>query len=396
MSVPEIWLAMIARNVTLMRTLLMSNSSNANAPHPRSGGLPLDSALYWGYLPESQVLYEFGGKTVNSPLASAVMLGNIELLNWVYDTMDKNVNNISIPGAVFASTQTSDLHKYQAFQFMLNKGSDYHAYVFNAVILSPLATKYLVENNMLDLSSNAGNNRTLLDEIELRNMVNPYALYLKPDKSNEIFVAITNNDLVTLQNTTNNVNTVLSNFVGTPYLYALSLGRVDAAKILISKGALTTYTTPSGQNAIASAIFSNSVDAVNLARDGLSEDAIDVVYKNKRNMQVTVLQSAVARCISTEVFISLLKPHNGKRGANPDLLCDGVPAAGTIGYVIRAPDYPFNNHTDMFKALVDAGSNVDMYNSVMRNNPRGHYLTQLKQKGVSQEIINEITNYKLK
>lgn len=50
----------------------------------------------------------------------------------------------------------------------------------------------------------------------------------------------------------------------------------------------------------------------------------------------------------------------------------------------------------MFKAVVDAGSNVDIYNSVMRNNLRGHYLAQLKQKGVSQEIINEIANYKPK
>jgi hypothetical protein len=378
-----------------MQKLLTENPSNANAPHPRVRGTLLDSAINWGYLPEAQLLFQFGAKTNSgSPLAGAVMLANMDLVNWVYDNLDKNVNNTAVAGNIFASTQTTDLQKFTAFEFVMDRGADSKIYALNAVLLSPLATKYLVERDLLNLNASAGNNRTILDELELRNMTNPYTLYLKPDKTNEIFVAVTNSDMQTLNDTTNDVNMVLSNVVGTPYLYAMTLGKVDVARLLISKGANTAYATPSGRNAIFCAVQSNSLDAVNLAREGLPENAIDVVHKNKRGAEITVLQSGVVRCVNTELFTSLLKPYNNKKGANPNLLCDGVPPAGTIAYVLRAPDHPFNNHTDMFKALVNAGANVDTYVNIMRNTPRNLYLDILKSKGFSQEIIDSIANYK--
>jgi hypothetical protein len=90
----------------------------------------------------------------------------------------------------------------------------------------------------------------------------------------------------------------------------------------------------------------------------------------------------------------LLNPSNGKRGSDPNILCDGVPAAGTIGYVLRAPDHPFDNHLDMFKALVDSGANVDEYNNIMRNTPRNNYVTVLKNKNFPQDIIKQAMEYK--
>jgi hypothetical protein len=172
---PAIWTALLKRNLTEMQRLLTENPSNINALHPRVRGTLLDSAIYWGYLPESKLLHQYGGKTNSgSPLAGAVMLAKMDLINWVYDTLDKNVNNTAITGSIFASTQTTDLEKFGAFEFMMNHGADPTLYSLNAVLLSPLATKYLVENGLLDLNISAGNNRTLLDELELRNITNPF------------------------------------------------------------------------------------------------------------------------------------------------------------------------------------------------------------------------------
>lgn len=400
MSVPDIWLNLIARDLGAMRVTLSADSSQANARHPRSNELPLDAALYWGYLPESRILVEYGAKFQKSPLGSSVMLGNLELMQWVYDNLDKNVNDPTIIGAVFASTRNTDKQKYDAFRFMIDKGSDPTLYRFNAIILSPLSTKYLVENGFLnDLSVKADDGRTLLDWIELRKLPHPHTLYMLPDRSNEVYVAITNSDFNTLFGINTNVNVPLSNYVGTPYHYALSIGSYVAAVMLVQKGANTEYTTPSGENAIGSALRSNSLECVNLARDGLPASAINVVYTNKRNMQVTILQQAISRCVSTSVFSSLLQPRNGKYGADPNLLCAGVPPAGWIAYVLRAPDYPFSHHVELFKALVDAGAKVDDYNGVMRDTSRGFYLSLLNNKnysGFTAEMISVVTSYKKK
>lgn len=399
MSVPQIWIALIARDLERMKNILSLDNTQANVRHPKSKQLLLDTALYWGYLPESKLLHEYGGLTEKSPLSSAVFLANLELLTWVYETLDKNVNGQTVVNAVFTSTRTSDSDKFVAFKFLLEKGSDPTLYRLGAVVSSPLATKHLVENGFMDMNASAGNNRTIQDEIELRKIPHPYTLYMLPDRSNELFVAVTNKDLSLLSNTTKNVNEALTQFVGTPYHYALSLGEKEAAEILVSLGANTQYTTPSGENAIGSALRSNSLECVNLARDGLPESAIDVVYTNKRNSQVALLQQAIARCVSTEVFVSLLKPRGGKAGANPNLLCAGVPPAGWLGYVVRAPEFPFTNHVEMFVALVDAGAKVDEYNNVLRNTPRGHYLNILKDVNYGDrftpEMISTVSTYKL-
>jgi hypothetical protein len=395
-TVPPIWTAMIARDVGSMRSILTARPASANDPHPRSGELPFDAALYWGYLPECQLLHEFNAVHTTSALGSAVMLANMDLVNWVYTNIDSNVNDPAIPQAIFASTKTTDDHKFVAFKFMMDKGSNPAPYMFNAVLLSPLATKYLVENNLLDLTATTDDGKTILDYVELRNLPHPFTLYLKGDRSNDLFYAVTKNDLQTLSTTTKNVNTPLSNFVGSPYLYALSIGNVEAARVLLTKGAVPTFKTPLGKNAVASAVLSNSVDSVNFARDNSPESDIDVVYRNKRNAQVTVLQSAVSTYVSTPVLTSLLVPRNGKRGANPNLLCDGVPPVGTIGYCVQAPTSPFTNHVEMFKALVDAGADVDSYNAVMRRSPRDFYVSQLRNIKAPQTVIDDVPTYKRK
>jgi hypothetical protein len=398
MSVPVIWRNLIARDLSAMQATLIADKSQANARHPGSNQLPLDAAIYWGYLPETRMLVENGAKFDKSPLGSAVMLGNLELMQWVYDNLDKNVNDSAIVEAVFASTRHNDEHKYASFRFMVDKGSDPNLYRFNAITLSPLTTKYLVENGFLnDLSVKANNGRTFLDWIELRKLPHPHTMYMLPDRSNEIYVAITNSDLNSLIAINTNINLPLSDHVGTPYHYALSIGAYIAAVMLVQKGANTEYTTPSGENAIGSALRSNSLDCVNLARDGLPAAAINAVYTNKRNMQVAILQQAISRCVSTSVFTSLLQPRNGKHGADPNLLCAGVPPAGHIAYVIRAPDHPFTHHVELFKALVDAGARVDEYNGVMRNSARGFYLSILNNRNFGNftaDMISVVSSYK--
>jgi hypothetical protein len=400
MAVTQIWLALIARDLESMENILSKDNSQANTRQP-SGELLLDTALIYGYLPESKLLHKYGGLTEKSPLGSGVFLGDVELLNWIYDVLDKDVNNSSVVNAVFASKRTTDAEKFLTFKFLLDKGSNPNLYRFNALVASPLATKYLVENGFMDLTAKSPSNRTLQDEIELRKIPHPFTLYTKPDKSNELFVAITNGDLSLLSDTTTttNINVPLTNFVGTPYHYALSIGAIDAAKLLVSLGANTQYTTPSGENAIGSALRANSLECVNLAREGLPESAINVLYTNKRNMQVSVLQQAISRCVSTEVFKSLLQPLNGKPGANPNVLCGGVPPVGWISYIVVAPDFPFTNHVDMFVALVNAGAKPDIYNNAMRTTPRQHYLSTLRNPNLkgrfTQEMIDIVSTYKI-
>ena len=116
-TVPPIWKALIDRDIQKMTNILTKDPTQANTPHPRSLELLLDSSLYWGYLPESKLLFSFGASHKNSPLGSSLNLGNQEQLQWTYDNLDQNLSDPTLPDACFASTLTKDDVKYNSFKF---------------------------------------------------------------------------------------------------------------------------------------------------------------------------------------------------------------------------------------------------------------------------------------
>ena len=274
----------------------------------------------------------------------------------------------------------------------MDKGADPTPFMLNAVILSPLSTKFLVEHDLLDLNYQLDSTgRTLLDFIELRNLVHPYQQYLLPDKSNELFYATTQNDLITLQNSLQNVNKALPNVYGTPYLYALSLGNINAVNILLSKNAYTKFKTPFGKFALAFAVESKNPDAVAIALRSTSQNEIDSVFHNKRGMEQSILERAINTGCPTSVFSLLL---SGIIKCSPDILCQGITPTGWLGYAVSNRDLKFENHIDVFKLLVDSGAKVDSYNSILRYTPRDFYIYQLRSLNYPPYILIELSKYK--
>ena len=390
-TIPPIWTALINRDINEMTEILTKDPSQVTTRRPRGNELPLDSALYWGYFPEAKLLFSFGAPHDNSPLGSSLKPGNPEQLQWTYDNLDKNVNDPSLPDACFGPLSRDDVN-LSSFKFLLDNGADHKPFMFNACLLSPLSTQYLVERGLLELNHQTDSaGRTILDLIELRLLPHPYQLYLLPDKSNELFYAVTKNDLETLNKSPLNVNKPLANVYGTPLLYALSIGNVEACKILISKGASTKFKNPFGKFALAYAVESKNIESVKLALSFTTKKEIDSLFNNKRGMENSVLERAVNNACSTDIFKLLL---TSPVSCDPDVLCQGITAVGWLGYAITNRDLKFTNHVEIFKLLVDSGSKVDNYNSVLRRTPRNFYIYSLLSINTPNSIITDIAGYK--
>lgn len=382
-ELPPIWKALLNRNLTEMKNLLDLDSKNANLVYPKNNGSLLDNALTFGYFQEAQMLHSYGGVTRRSPaLQQAVFSNNMDLIRWTYGTLDSNLNNKNVAVNSMSATSATETSKTDVVSFLLDSGADPKMFLEMATLTSPAVTKLLVERGVMDLQIFVDNNgRTLLDLLELRKIAHPFTLYLKPDRTNELFVAVSNNDIEALsaglESGVHNLEEQLSSFVGTVLHYAFSVGATSMAQLLIQKGASPFYVSPKGENCVGAAARSCNSSSIDLARSVVPQNYVNAVYTDKRKSQVSALQQAISRSASVDAVNSLLKMNNGKQGADPNLTCDGVPPAGTLALVIRAPNVPFHHHFDVFNSLVKAGARVDEYIPVLRMSPRQLYMNNV-------------------
>jgi hypothetical protein len=389
-----IWTALLKRDITKMNELLNSNKDNANAPHPKIATEKiLDSALYFGFFEESKLLFEFGGKPMKPALPTAIMNSKADFVEWIYNNLDSDVNNVTIPTKIFSSNKQPDEEKLNVFKFLISKGADYKNYIFYSVVLSPLCTKNLIEQNLINFDS-VFEGRTLNDEIELRNLQHPLCLYLLPSKTNGNFTAINNNSMVDLYNSlpTNDIEYVFSENVGTALCYALSRGNYGLSLELIKRGANPQYETKYKKNCLHFAVEGGDINCVNLARELIKdENKIDQIYKDQRNMECSVLKLALIYHRNKSIFLSLLKPYLNKRGANPNLKYNNIDVLVTLGSLLKWSNV--EDHVELYRGLVDAGLNKFEYNPYIRNTSKNYYLEQLGKKSTPQNVLDEIEKY---
>jgi hypothetical protein len=171
----ELHKAFIKRDLVKMKELLTVDSSYINQSYKNIQNTTIfDNSLYFGWLPESQLLHSFGAKTLNqSPLENSVFSQNLELVKWVYQNVDNNIENISesLCEKSMAKNHVSEETKYKMVSFLLDigiKNTDifaYYAYALNLrTIVQLLYDRNLVNMDVIvDLP-----NRTLKEFLELR------------------------------------------------------------------------------------------------------------------------------------------------------------------------------------------------------------------------------------
>ena len=200
----------------------------------------LDNAIYWGYLRSAQYLHKIGiPKLSNDTLRQSCFSGNLDMVKWVFDTLDKNINISGFGIYTIGSNHTSnEVKRVNIMRFLIDKGVNIDDFAEGAVLLSEAMTKCLIEEYELNLQIKfMPNNITLEELLKKRNVINPFFKYVEKNKNNLIYVLIHNNNLEELQNTNFNDNQ-LSHPLGDykyPIMYALALQKYDFAEKITEK-----------------------------------------------------------------------------------------------------------------------------------------------------------------
>jgi hypothetical protein len=349
-------LALMQRNLTEMRRLLTADSSYINNSYVNITNTTIfDQALYFGWLPESQLLFSFGAQTMlQSALNSSVSSQNLDLVKWVYANVDSDLSNRtgSLCEKAMSKNNVLEQNKYRMVEYLLSIGLQntdtlgHYAIIFNLQSI----VKLLIDRNLLNMNVIVDlPDRTLTVLLELRNLPHPYTQYLKPDKSNDLFVGITTGNMSMVLASTNDVNEFLTESVGNPLMYAFSKGNLAAINYLLSKGANVTSTTPLRKNCLHFACNSDNTEAVLLARNLLSNTAIDAVYKDHRSTEFSPLTVALSNGYLNSLN-SLLFEYNGKQGANVNLYVNAYTPLFALSY------YTVANKNEMTNLLVSNGA----------------------------------------
>ena len=151
----------------------------------------LDNAIYWGYLRSAQYLHKIGiPKLSNDTLRQSCFSGNLDMVKWVFDTLDKNINISGFGIYTIGSNHTSN----EAKRVNIDDFAE------GAVLLSEAMTKCLIEEYELNLQIKfMPNNITLEELLKKRNVINPFFKYVEKNKNNLIYVLIHNNNLEEFQ-----------------------------------------------------------------------------------------------------------------------------------------------------------------------------------------------------
>ncbi len=336
----------------------------------QNNGVPvLESVLYFGFMAMAELFVSRGARVrPGYGLDAASGSGNLPLLQWVYSAgVDQQINS-SIN--FLASKGTPEATKVAIAQWFISVGADPQRWAEASMTIPncQAVAKMLVSQGLFDAKAQTSTIRrgtvdervSIEDFLAARKIEHPYTLAVLPDKSNELFVAIRNNDVAQVQALLAAVPppdlvTPLHASTGSPLQYATRRGAADIVKALVNAGASEDATDPT--ELLLAAVESGNVA---LLAPLLSRRAGTPVPPQ-------ALRSAVANANVAVVYALLAA------GADPNGLVGGVPPLGTVALTARtSPTTARPEHVAVVYALLGSGANADLYVPVLYATPKAY------------------------
>jgi ankyrin repeat protein len=368
MEMNKLTRAILDQDLVALEPILQERPENAN--YEMTLGLTiLDRALYFGFYDVCVMIHKYGGRCLKSALYNATFSNNLRLIKWVYDIgLDTNVNNPQLYLGAMSNRKTSDANKMETVVLLVSSGADFEKFVQPAIMLSPLTTKMFVNQGKFDGSKH-------LQYIRDNQLKNPLLLYDLPDKSNSIFVAITNNDDAFIITNKNNYNfnelCRFDNTVGTPLHYSFRCGNLPIIKLIYeSFKADPNVKVENGYTCVSYSVYSNDYEIIKYAREISEPNASNAVHTDG----TTVLFNALNNMCKLNVFKGLFVDIEGKSKPDPNVRGKwGDLPVTTLAALKRGNKNVWTDDFEIFKLLKKNGAEIDVYEPSVRTTPRAYY-----------------------